>query len=218
MSYATGSSQQPYRIPSGPSEGKRLLGRFKSFSRIVKLGIVGGGLLTLVAVGAMAAPLVNPEPLRHLAFGAASEPSSTARVTPKAIEPSHAAPTVKPTSTEPSRTPASTIPAAPTAEPTKVPTTKVPTTKAPEPTKAPTTKATEPVKTSTTPLPTTPKPSTTTTTPTPTKTTTSATAKPTVTPNAICTVAGATGVSATGTAMVCRTTTTDPVLRWRVVV
>ena len=213
MSYVTGSPQQPYRIPSGPSEGRRLLGRFASFSRTIKLGIVGGGLLSLVAVGAMAAPLVaSSEPLKHLPFASSSQPSSTARVTSKATEPSHAAPTEKATAVEPTRTPATTLPAAPKTEPTKTEPTKA-TTKATEPTKAPTTKATEPVKTSTAPEPT---KTTTTATPSATKSTTSATAKPTVTPNAICTVSGATGVSATGAALVCRTTTTDPVLRWRV--
>lgn len=211
MSYANGPTQKPYRIPPGPSEGQRLLNRWQSFNRTVKLGIVGGGLLSLVAVGAMAAPLVSPhESPKHPSVAGPSDIRPIATVTPKAVELSHPATTAKPTATEPTRSPASTIPAAST-EPTKAPTTK-----ATEPTKAPTTKATEPVKTSTTPVPTTPKPSTTTTTPKPTTTTTTPTARPTVTPNAICTVAGATGVSSTGAAMVCRTTTTDPVLRWRV--
>ena len=210
MSNVNGNPSPPYRIPSGPSAARRLLGRWKSFSRVMKLGVVGGGLLSLVAVGAMAAPLVtNAEPPKHLPSTASSEIRSTVRVTTKMTEPSHPAPVAKPSEAEPSKTPAATLPAAPKTEPTKAPTTK-----AVEPTKAPTTKVTEPVKTST--APTTPKPSTSTTTPTPTKTTT--TAKPIVTPNAICTVAGATGVSSTGTAMVCRTTTTEPVLRWRVVV
>lgn len=217
MSYVNGNPHLPYRIPAGPSEGRRLLSRWKSFNRMMKLGIVGGGLLSLVAVGAMATPLVaSADPLKHLPFGGVSEVRTSGRVTSKATEPSHPVPSAKAAPAEPSRTPATTLPAAPKTEPTKAPATK-----ATEPTKAATTKAGGLVKTSTTPLPTTPKPSTSTTsttTPSPTKTTTSATTKPTVTPNAICTVAGATGVSATGTAMVCRTTTTDPVLRWRVVV
>jgi hypothetical protein len=42
-----------------------------------------------------------------------------------------------------------------------------------------------------------------------------AASKATVTPGAFCSVAGATGLTSTGKAMVCKTTATDSRLRWR---
>lgn len=203
-------SPPPYRIPPGPSEGQRLLGHWSSFSRLVKTGIIGGGLLTLTAVGAIAAPLVTgSEAPKHLPFVAQTEARTSPGAGNKVAEPTRPAanlPSVEPTKVSPSPSPTETK-----TEPTKAPTTK-----ATEPTKAPTTKATEPVKTSTTPVATTPVPTTakpTTTTPKPT--TTSPTAKPTVVAGTTCTVSGALGVTSAGAAMICKTTTTDVTLRWR---
>lgn len=204
-------SPPPYRVPPGPSEGQRLMARWSSFSRLVKSGIVGGGLLTLVAVGAIAAPLVTAtEPPKHLPFGLTSEVRTSPAAGNKVAEPSHPATTVA--STEPVKVPTSATPTQTTKapEPTKAPST----TKAPEPTKATTTKATEPVKTSTPPVPTTPAPTTQKPT-TPSQTTSTTIGKPIVTAGAICTVSGAQGVTSTGAAMVCKTTTTDTTLRWR---
>jgi len=178
----------PYRIPA-IKETTRLAGQWKALSGKVKIGVVAGGLLSLGAVGAMANPLTSTPSPQIPKFASASV-SSPARPTSAAVTTN--ATTTKPATTAPA-TPASTsVPA----------TTAAPATTAPV---APTTKAATTAKTTTA------APKTTAAT----KATTTAASKATVTPGAFCSVAGATGLTSTGKAMVCKTTATDSRLRWR---
>jgi cytoskeletal protein RodZ len=178
----------PYRIPA-IKETTRLAGKWKALSGKVKIGVVAGGLLSLGAVGAMANPLTSTPSPQIPKFASASV-SSPARPTSAAV-------TTKATTTKP----ATTEPAIPASVSVPV-TTAVPATTA---TAAPTTEAATTAKTTTS------APKTTAAT----KATTTAAVKATVTPGAYCSVAGATGVTSTGKAMVCKTTATDTRLRWR---
>jgi len=178
----------PYRIPA-IKETTRLAGQWKALSGKVKIGVVVGGLLSLGAVGAMANPLTStPSPqIPKLANASVSSP---ARPTSAAV--ATAATTTKPATTAPATSASVSVPA----------TTTVPATTA---TVAPTTKAATTAKTTTA------APKTTAAT----KATTTAASKATVTPGAFCSVAGATGVTSTGKAMVCKVSATDTRLRWR---
>ena len=178
----------PYRIPT-TKETTRLAGQWKALSGKVKIGVVAGGVLSLGAVGAMANPLTSSPSPQIPKFASASV-TSPARPTSAAV--ATAATTTKPATTAPATSASVSVPA----------TTTVPATTA---TAAPTTKAATTAKTTTA------APKTTAAT----KATTTAASKATVTPGAFCSVAGATGLTSTGKAMVCKTTATDSRLRWR---
>ena len=178
----------PYRIPA-IKETTRLAGKWKALSGKVKIGVVAGGLLSLGAVGAMANPLTSTPSPQIPKFASASV-TLPARPTSAAV--ATAATTTKPATTAPATSASVSVPA----------TTTVPATTA---TAAPTTKAATTAKTTTA------APKTTAAT----KATTTAASKATVTPGAFCSVAGATGLTSTGKAMVCKTTATDSRLRWR---
>jgi len=178
----------PYRIPT-TKETTRLAGQWKALSGKVKIGVVAGGVLSLGAVGAMANPLTSTPSPQIPQFASASV-TSPARPTRVAV--ATAATTSKPATTAPATSASVSVPA----------TTTVPATTA---TAAPTTKAATTAKTTTA------APKTTAAT----KATTTAASKATVTPGAFCSVAGATGLTSTGKAMVCKTTATDSRLRWR---
>jgi len=183
----------PYQIPES-KETTRLAGRWKALSRKVKIGVVAGGLLSLVAVGAMANPLTSTPSPQVPKFDSASV-SAPAR-------PTTAASTMKAVTTKPATT-------APTAASVSAPATTAapPTTAA----VAPTTKAATTAKTTAAA----PKTTAATKTTAAARTTTAAAAKATVTPGAFCSGAGTTGVTSTGKAMVCKTSATDTRLRWR---
>ena len=166
-------------------ETTRLAGQWKALSGKVKIGVVAGGVLSLGAVAAMANPLTSSPSPQIPKFASASV-TSPARPTSAAV--ATAATTTKPATTAPATSASVSVPATTTTA-----------------TVAPTTKAATTAKTTTS------APKTTAAA----KATTTAAVKATVTLGSFCSVAGATGVTSTGKAMVCKTTATDSRLRWR---